>query len=80
MSAHVLITGGSGFVGKALVKAMTEEGYMVTVLSRDMKSTAKIFSTKVQIIDKLSNEEDDKHPPYDIIINLAGETISQYWT
>jgi uncharacterized protein len=80
MSAHVLITGGSGFVGKALVKAMTEEGYLVTVLSRDMKSTAKIFSTKVQIIDKLSNEEDDKHPPYDIIINLAGETISQYWT
>ncbi len=80
MSAHVLVVGGSGFVGKALVKALLEEQYLVTVLSRNIKNTSKIFSSKIQIIDKLPEEEDEKHRPYDIIINLAGETISQYWT
>ena len=80
MSAHVLIVGGSGFVGKALVKALLEKEYLVTVLSRNIKNTSKIFSSKIQIIDKLPEEEDEKHRPYDIIINLAGETISQYWT
>ena len=80
MAEHVLIAGGSGFIGRALVKAMTEHGYLVTVLSRDISNTTKILPQEVQVIDKLSNEKDDEHPPYDIIINLAGETISQYWT
>lgn len=80
MSAYVLITGGSGFIGKALVKAMTEQGYLVTVFSRSITNNNGIFSKEIKIINKLSNEEDEKHPPYDIIINLAGEAISQYWT
>ena len=57
MAEHVLIAGGSGFIGRALVKAMTEHGYLVTVLSRDISNTTKILPQEVQVIDKLSNEK-----------------------
>ena len=34
MSGHVLVGGGTGFIGRHLVKQLTQSGYQVTVASR----------------------------------------------
>ena len=39
--ATVLITGGTGLVGKALGQALLEKGYSVIVLTRDAASKSK---------------------------------------
>ncbi|MDD5412292.1 MAG: NAD-dependent epimerase/dehydratase family protein, partial [Methylobacter sp.] len=31
---NILITGGTGFIGNALVKSLIDQGHVVTVLSR----------------------------------------------
>lgn len=80
MAEHVLITGGSGFIGKALSESMLEQGYLVTVLSRDAAITAVLLPAGLEVVDNLENREGTNRQPYDIIINLAGETIDQYWT
>ena len=39
---NILITGGTGLVGKALSKMLLDKGYAVTILSRNMKSKTAI--------------------------------------
>lgn len=41
MTKKVLITGGTGLVGKALTKLLVEKGYSVTILTRDKNLTSK---------------------------------------
>ena len=38
----ILITGGTGFIGRALTRSLTEQGYEVTVLSRNPDTVEKI--------------------------------------
>ncbi len=66
MAKHIIIGGGSGFIGSALTKVLRDRGDKVTVLSRtpgDQKITW----------DSLS----DGLPPCDAVVNLAGEHILQ---
>jgi FlaA1/EpsC-like NDP-sugar epimerase len=43
----VLVTGGTGFVGKELTKALINVGYTVSILSRTkIKNTASFFITR----------------------------------
>jgi len=37
----ILITGGTGFIGSALTRSLIEQGYEVSVLSRNPDSVAK---------------------------------------
>ncbi len=69
----ILITGGTGFIGNALTKSLTTQGYEVTVLSRNADSVEKICGSGVRALDNLSqlNPED----AYQVIINLAGAPI-----
>ncbi len=72
MNKNVLIAGGTGFVGKAISKLLTEKGYNVALLSRtksDKKNTY-FWDYQTGIIEPESIEFAD------IIINLAGENIS----
>lgn len=78
MIDHVLIVGGSGFVGRTLVKKMLKNGYLVSVLSRNVNRTIETFPPGVKVVGDLSSNNGNH--PYSIIINLAGETIAQYWT
>ncbi|HLL19099.1 MAG TPA: NAD-dependent epimerase/dehydratase family protein, partial [Rubrivivax sp.] len=39
---HVLVTGGTGFVGHSLVPALADQGFRVTVLSRRAKLPAAL--------------------------------------
>jgi len=69
----VLITGGTGFIGSALTRSLTEQGYEVTVLSRNPDSVEKICGPGIKALNNLNQlkPEDTFHT----IINLAGAPI-----
>ena len=71
---NVLITGGSGFIGRALCKKLTEEDYVVTVLSRTPDRIHRLCGPSVNGITSLDELKDDISP--DIIINLAGAPVA----
>lgn len=60
MSKNVLVTGASGFVGKALIKELTSEGYSVTGFN---SSDGDIASVKFPDI------------PFDAVFHLAGRSF-----
>jgi uncharacterized protein (TIGR01777 family) len=75
----VIIAGGSGLIGKALSKHLSEKGYEVSILSRNPK---KILSYNAFYWNPEKMEMDEKAiQDQDIVINLAGESIAaKYWT
>ncbi|MDP3875676.1 MAG: TIGR01777 family oxidoreductase [Methylobacter sp.] len=70
---NILITGGTGFIGGALINSLIEQGHTVTVLSRNPDKVAKLCGSGVTALTSLSqlNAEDR----YQVIINLAGAPI-----
>lgn len=74
---HILVTGGTGFVGQRLVAALASAGHQVTVLAR--KPAAARFAGGVRVIASLDAITDDTG--IDAVVNLAGEPIaSAPWT
>jgi uncharacterized protein len=80
----VMVTGATGFIGKALTKRLIEKGYEVVVLSRNVPKAQGIFTGLKIIIAKW----DAKTPQgwahladgAFAIINLAGESVMGLWT
>jgi len=70
---NVLITGGTGLVGKAIIQLLEEGGYSVAVLSRNKN----LKHIKSYYWDYEQEELDEAAIDFaDIIIHLAGENIS----
>jgi len=69
----ILITGGTGFIGRALIQNLTEQGYDVTVLSRNLDAVEKIGVPGVKVLNNLDQLKPEDS--YQIIINLAGAPI-----
>ncbi len=80
MKKNVLITGGSGFVGKNLTRLLIDSGYSVSILSRSKREdTADIFYYTWDIQNQVI--EDDAVLNADYIIHLAGANIAEKrWT
>lgn len=74
MPKNILITGGTGFIGKELCPKLIESGYQLTVLSRQQPSDVKACCGRVKPVSRL--EELREHEGFDGIINLAGEGIA----
>ena len=75
----VLITGGSGFIGKKLVQVLLTLNHEITLLSRNVSAAVKEINGKATIITDFS--EIDDNSKFDVIINLAGEPLAQgRWT
>lgn len=70
---NVLITGGTGFIGSALVKSLIQQGHDVTVLSRNPNSIAERCGAGVNALGSLQLIQPDDS--YHIIVNLAGAPI-----
>jgi uncharacterized protein (TIGR01777 family) len=71
----ILITGGTGLIGKKLCVALLEEGHNLTVLTRNPRSV----SAGCKPITSLSEWQPEII--YDAVINLAGEPIvDKPWT
>ncbi|WJS94915.1 TIGR01777 family oxidoreductase [Flavobacterium johnsoniae] len=80
MSQNVLLTGGSGFIGKYLTDILIEAGFSVSVLSRsDKEDTARVTFYKWDLKKNYIDENAVLNADY--IIHLAGEGIvDKRWT
>lgn len=75
----ILITGGTGFIGKKLCSYLLEKNHQLTVLSRKPKNVSLLCGNSVQPITSL--EQLRSTDLFDAIINLAGEGIANArWT
>jgi len=77
----VLITGGTGMIGKSLTTLFLEKGYKVIVLSRKVKKTHRLnLSFAKWDIDK-GEIDIAAIQAADVIVHLAGEGVAdQRWT
>lgn len=74
----ILVAGGTGFIGKALVRALLEQRHEVIVLSRSIPKIHFCFGDSVRAWG-FRNLETAKEN-VDVVINLAGETLVGIWT
>ncbi|WPR71049.1 TIGR01777 family oxidoreductase [Flavobacterium sp. NG2] len=77
---NILITGGTGFVGKHLTNLLISKGFSVSVLSRSKRANKESLSYYTWDIDKFIIDEEAVLNA-DCIIHLAGENIAgKRWT
>jgi len=70
---NVLITGGTGLIGKALIKVLRQSHTNITVLTRNCSKAVKTLGTDINVIDELNLSTIEN---IDAVINLAGEPIA----
>jgi len=76
---RILITGGTGLIGRQLCKALLAEGHQLTVLSRHPESVATKCGESVRAMRSL--DEWIPEMTFDAVINLAGEPIvDAHWS
>ncbi|MEO1282543.1 MAG: TIGR01777 family oxidoreductase [Pseudomonadota bacterium] len=74
----VLVTGGTGLVGRSLVESLNSAGHDVTVLTRDAKNAGRL-AAPVRIITNLDQVSDKEE--INAIVDLAGEPVAGgLWT
>jgi uncharacterized protein (TIGR01777 family) len=72
-SEQVLVTGGTGFIGQLLVRALLKDGQQVTLLTRQPKQAAWLFDGRIACISDMRELPANRR--IDVIINLAGARI-----
>ena len=71
---RILITGGTGLIGRKLCRLLHEKGHQITVLSRRPESVPEKCGAAVKAFASLDEWQPDT--VFDVIINLAGEPIA----
>ncbi|MBW4936330.1 TIGR01777 family oxidoreductase [Marinobacter sp. F4206] len=74
MSKRILITGGTGFIGKVLCRELLARGYDLTVFSRQAADDVRAGCGRVEPTRDLKQLR--SHPGFHGVINLAGEGIA----
>lgn len=80
---RIVIAGGTGFVGQALVKHFLAKGYEIVVIGRDKNKIQETFGERVTAFpwEDFTNHGKDLIIGSDFVINLAGANIAQKrWT
>jgi uncharacterized protein (TIGR01777 family) len=76
---QVLVTGGTGFIGQALVQRLTAAGHQVTVWSRNPERAARQLGAAVRCVPSLAALPAAER--IDAIVNLAGApVVGPPWT
>ncbi len=72
----ILITGGTGFIGRHLVNTLAAGGNEIIVVTRNAESAKRIFPKSVDFVmwDNLDSVANRK---FDCIINLAGKNLNE---
>lgn len=71
---NIFLTGGTGFIGRALVNALQADGYSLTLLTRNEARARTLFATEnLRFCTDLNRIPD--FSAFDAVINLAGEPI-----
>ncbi len=71
----MLITGATGFIGTALIKALHKKSHQISILTRDKKN---VLQNNLNVFESIHDISSDT--VFDVIINLAGAPISKRWT
>ncbi|WP_122735487.1 TIGR01777 family oxidoreductase [Pseudomonas viridiflava] len=75
---HILLTGGTGLIGRALCRHWSTQGHQLTVRSRRPADVPKLCGSSVKGIARLDELGDQ---PVDAVVNLAGAPIADRpWT
>lgn len=75
---NILITGGTGFIGSALLPKLKARGDAIWVLTRQKPDALNHLQVGFNYIQSLADIPNDQH--IDVIINLAGESLAgQRW-
>jgi len=75
----ILITGGTGFIGRSLSLALLADGHSLTVLSRYPNKVSSVFNGRAQQLNAMSHLSEHDH--FDAIFNFAGAPIfADRWT
>jgi uncharacterized protein (TIGR01777 family) len=78
----IFMTGGTGFIGRNLIKRLAQQGHEVTVLTRSKKSSLPLPQGALYLegnpVEKGAWQE--KVSGHDGVINLAGASIFKRWT
>lgn len=75
---HILLTGGTGLIGRALCQHWLQQGHQLTVWSRSPDQVAALCGKAVRGIGRL---EELAEEPLDAVVNLAGAPIADRpWT
>ncbi|WP_137803743.1 TIGR01777 family oxidoreductase [Pseudomonas sp. G(2018)] len=75
---HILLTGGTGLIGRQLCRLWLSQGHRLTVWSRTPAKVAKVCGAQVRGVARL---EDVGQESVDAIVNLAGAPIADRpWT
>lgn len=76
---NILITGGTGFIGRALTAELLNRGHTITVLTRNTTKARRRLPKACEVITTLADYQPS--PTIDAIVNLAGEPIANArWT
>jgi uncharacterized protein (TIGR01777 family) len=76
---NILITGGTGLIGRHLCKVLLTQGHQLTVLSRQPDTVPVKCGLEVEAISSLDDWKPERM--FDAVINLAGEPIvDAYWS
>ncbi len=76
---QILVTGGTGLIGYALVNAGLWAGHDITLWARDKAKARKLFGNSVGVITEASQLYE--LPSIDWVVNLAGEPVAtQRWS
>lgn len=70
---HILITGGTGLIGRALCHQWAAQGHQLTVWSRRPEQVPVLCGTAVRGVARLEDIGDDS---LDAVVNLAGAPIA----
>ena len=70
---HILLTGGTGLIGRGLCRHLIAKGHRVTVWSRTPERVAARCGAQVRGIGQLQALADE---PLDAVVNLAGAAIA----
>ena len=70
---NILITGGSGLIGRALCRRLTRRNDRITVFSRQGRKARALCGERARIVSTLDEWESGTR--FDAVVNLAGEPI-----
>ncbi len=74
----VIVTGGTGLIGSALVRALVQRGDSVVTLTRNAKAARKVLGPEVDALNWIPSEPGPWAQAFrgaDAVVNLAGEPI-----
>jgi uncharacterized protein (TIGR01777 family) len=79
LSMQILMTGGTGLIGRHLCKALLAADHQLTVLSRHPETVSQKCGSGVRTIASLDEWLPSQH--FDAVINLSGEPIADaHWS